>query len=193
MNYIANYSNKMNAKYVIFKIDRKPIPSFYDYQLTSNYYYCNFPQNECSLPKNEEKVIELQNTKNIIILSCSFENKEEIKADNWDNEANNLGICPFKKGALAGTEASTTMIFKCNSPDSIELLYIYKPLKKNMQNIIEYLQRNYSFKILFVDDIGNNSQLIKEFPELFKIAYPVYHYILGLKDKIAKENFFYYF
>ena len=203
MNYIANYSNKMNAKYVIFKIDRKPIPSFYDYQLTSNYYYCPCLQIECSSPKKEEKVFELQNTKNIIILSCPFENKEEIKADNWDNEAKNLGITnhlqflrvsPFFKGEGAGAQSSATiMIFKRNSPDSIELLYIYKPVKNNMQNIIEYLQRNYSFKILFVDDIGNNSQLIKEFPELFKIAYPVYHYILGLKDKIAKENFFYYF
>jgi hypothetical protein len=44
-----------------------------------------------------------------------------------------------------------------------------------------------------VDDIGNNSHLIKAYPESFKIAYPVYHYILGFKDKISKENFFYYF
>jgi hypothetical protein len=42
MNYIATYSNKMNVKYIIFKIDRKPIPSFYEYNLTSNYYYCPF-------------------------------------------------------------------------------------------------------------------------------------------------------
>ncbi len=28
-----------------------------------------------------------------------IENKEEIKADNWDNQANNLGVCPFFKGA----------------------------------------------------------------------------------------------
>jgi hypothetical protein len=39
MNYVANYSNKMNAKFIIFKIDRKPIPSFYEYNFTSNYYY----------------------------------------------------------------------------------------------------------------------------------------------------------
>jgi len=40
-------------------------------------------------------------------------------------------------------------------------------------------------QILFIpiDKVG---LFIKEFPELFKIAYPVYHYILGLKDKIAK-------
>ena len=225
MNYIANYSNEMNAKYVIFKIDRKPIPSFYEYNLASNYYYCSSPffkganpqsishylqkatSNPCS--QNEDQFFKYKNSKDIIILSCPFENKEEIKADNWDNEANNLGVTnkvsPFFKGAGAGAGAdnlgvspffkgaATTMIFKRNSPESIELLYIDKPNQKNIRNIVEYLQNNYSFKILMVDDIGNNSHLINAYPELFKIAYPVYHYILGLKDKIAKENFFYYF
>ena len=85
------------------------------------------------------------------------------------------------------------MIFKRNSPESIELLYIDNPNQQNIRNIVEYLYNNYSFKILMVDDIGNNPHLIKAYPESFKIAYPVYHYILGLKDKIAKENFFYYF
>ena len=214
MNYIATYSNKMNAKYVIFKIDRKPIPSFYEYNITSNYYYCSNPFKKGANPQrishylqkakaslcseNEDQFFKYKNSKNIIILSCPFENKEEIKADNWDNQANNLGVCPFFKGAgvspfFKGAGAATTMIFKRNSPESIELLYIYNPVKQNIQNIIEYLQNNHSFKILMVDDIGNNSHLINAYPESFKIAYPVYHYILGLKDKIAKENFFYYF
>jgi hypothetical protein len=100
-----------------------------------------------------------------------------------------LGVSPFFKGA----GADTTMIFKRNSPESIELLYIYKPNKQNIHNIIEHLYNNYSFDILFVDDIGNNSELIKEFPDSFKLSYPVYHYILGLKEKIEKQNFFYYF
>ena len=85
------------------------------------------------------------------------------------------------------------MIFKRNSPESIELLYINNPNKESISNIIEYLFNNYKFDILFVDDIGNNSHLLKIYPELFKIAYPVYHYILGLKEKIKKENLFYYF
>jgi hypothetical protein len=222
MNYIATYSNKMNAKYVIFKIDRKPIPSFYEYNLTSNYYYCSSPfkkganpqiashyfqtaryhlQKAKSIPcsENEDQFFKYKNSKDIIILSCPFENKEEIKADNWDNQANNLGVCPFFKGAgvspffKGAGAAATTMIFKRNSPESIELLYIDNPNQQNIRNIVEYLYNNYSFKILMVDDIGNNSHLIKAYPESFKIAYPVYHYILGLKDKIAKENFFYYF
>jgi hypothetical protein len=231
MNYIATYSNKMNAKYVIFKIDRKPIPSFYEYNLTSNYYYCSsspffkgatpqsISQNSkiishyfqiaryhlqkaksslCS--ENEDQFFKYKNSKDIIILSCPFENKEEIKADNWDNQANNLGVCPFFKGAGgspffkgAGAGAATTMIFKRNSPESIELLYIDNPNQQNIRNIVEYLYNNYSFKILMVDDIGNNHHLIKAYPESFKIAYPVYHYILGFKDKISKENLFYYF
>ena len=229
MNYIATYSNKMNAKYVIFKIDRKPIPSFYEYNLTSNYYYCSsspspfkkganpqiirpfkkgayaneslvicYPKIIRHFSKNKDQFFKYKNSKDIIILSCPFENKEKIKEDNWDNEANNLGVCPFFKGAggspfFKGAGAATTMIFKRNSPESIELLYIDNPNQQNIRNIVEYLYNNYSFKILMVDDIGNNSHLIKAYPESFKIAYPVYHYILGFKDKIAKENFFYYF
>jgi hypothetical protein len=235
MKYITNYSNLMNVKYIIFKIDRKPIPSFYEYNITSNYYYCcsspcpcpcpcpcpfkkganpcpfkkgAYPQIYSPYSENEDQFFKYKNSKDIIILSCPFENKEEIKADNWDNEANNLGVSPFFKGAggspffrgagagagaEAGAGAATTMIFKRNSPESIELLYIDNPNQQNIRNIVEYLYNNYSFKILMVDDIGNNSHLIKAYPESFKIAYPVYHYILGLKDKISKENFFYYF
>jgi hypothetical protein len=218
MNYIANYSNEMNAKYIIFKIDRKPIPSFYEYNLKSNYYYCPFkkranpqiasPNNSpffkgansyesqvirylqiaspCS--ENEDQFFKYKNSKDILILSCPLDKDiEELQ-----NKNNNLGVCPFFKGAGAGA-ASTTMIFKRNSPESIELLYIYNPNKQNIQNIIEYLENNHPFKILLVDDIGNNSHLIQAYPESFKIAYPVYHYILGFKDKIKKENFFYYF
>jgi hypothetical protein len=201
MNYIATYSNKMNAKYVIFKIDRKPIPSFYEYNLTSNYYYCSSPFKKGAYPQiaspnlqiaspcseNEDQFFKYKNSKDILILSCPLLDKDIEELQNKDN---NLGVCPFKKGAGA---AATTMIFKRNSPESIELLYIDNPNQQNIRNIVEYLYNNYSFKILMVDDIGNNLHLIKAYPESFKIAYPVYHYILGLKDKIAKENFFYYF
>jgi hypothetical protein len=192
MNYVANYSNEMNAKFIIFKIDRKPIPSFYEYNFTSNYYYMSYTSN---LFKNMSiKQIDchsINNSKNIII-SCSINdeyNRDEYSKDEYfgiEKEAENLGISPFKKGA-------TTMIFKRNSPESIELLYIYKPNKKNIYSIIGYLHKNYSFDFIFVDDIGNNSEVIKVFPESFKLAYPVYHYILGLKEIIEKQNFFYYF
>ena len=223
MNYIATYSNKMNAKYVIFKIDRKPIPSFYEYNLTSNYYYCSSspspfkkganpqiaspspfkkgdnPQSisqnsKIAIPcsENEDQFFKYRNSKDILIFSCPLD-KDIEESQNKDN---NLGVCPFKKGAGVSPffkGAATTMTFKRNSPESIELLYIDNPNQQNIRNIVEYLYNNYSFKILMVDDIGNNSHLIKAYPESFKIAYPVYHYILGFKDKIAKENFFYYF
>jgi hypothetical protein len=208
MNYIATYSNKMNAKYVIFKIDRKPIPSFYEYNLTSNYYYCcpffkganpcpfkkgAYPQIASPCSENEDQFFKYKNSKDILILSCPLLDKDIEELQNKDN---NLGVCPFFKGAGVSPffkGAATTMIFKRNSPESIELLYIDNPNQQNIRNIVEYLYNNYSFKILMVDDIGNNPHLIKAYPESFKIAYPVYHYILGLKDKIAKENFFYYF
>ena len=199
MNYITTYSNKMNAKYIIFKIDRKPIPSFYEYNITSNYYYCFplkkraysnesqvicYPQIVSHFSENKDQFFKYKNSKDIIILSCELDKDiEELQ-----NKDNNLGVSPFFKGA-----AATTMTFKRNSPESIELLYIDNPNQQNIRNIVEYLYNNYSFKILMVDDIGNNSYLIKAYPESFKIAYPVYHYILGFKDKIAKENFFYYF
>ena len=85
------------------------------------------------------------------------------------------------------------MNFKINSPDYIELLYIFYPEKQNIQNIIEYLQNNYSFKILITDDIGNNSHLIKTYDKLFQNGYPVYHYILGLTEKLDKEKYYYYY
>ncbi len=201
MNYISNYSNLLNVKYIIFKIDRKPIPSFYDYNLISNYYYCyysnlykkrintkivsHYLQKNCSCSEYADKFFKYKNSKDIIILSCPLDKNIEYS----QNKKENLMVCPFFKES---TE-ETIMIFKRNSTDSIELLYIYNPNQKNIQNIVEYLYNNYSFKILMVDDIGNNYHLIKTYPNLFKIAYPVYHYILGLKDKISKENFFYYF
>ena len=204
MNYIATYSNEMNAKYVIFKIDRKPIPSFYEYNITSNYYYSPFPLNKKAnynkskiishysqkidpSSENEDQFFKYKNSKDIIILTCQLDKYIE----NSQNNQNNLGVFSFFKGEVK--KAETAMIFKRNSPDSIELLHIKNPDQKNIHNIIEYLYNNYSFKILLVDDIGNNSYLIKTYPQSFKFAYPVYHYILGLKDKIAKENLFYYF
>jgi len=251
MNYIATYSNEMNAKYVIFKIDRNPIPSFYEYNLKSNYYYCLSPSlSPCPFKKGanpqivnhyfqkaklsqdsekEDQFFKYKNSKDIIILSCPLDKDIEDLQNNDNNlginffkGADNLGItnnklfvsvCPFKKGADnlgvtnnklfvsvcpffkgAGAGArETIMVFKRNSPESLELLYIYNPNQQNIHNIVEYLYNNYSFKILMVDDIGNNMHLIKTYPELFKIAYPAYHYILGLKDKIPKENLFYYF
>ena len=198
MNYIANYSNINNVKYVIFKIDKKPIPSFYDYNLTSNYYYMTSPFGKGANPqivspqivshyyKNEDQFLKYKNSKDIIILTSPLDKDIELE------ETDNFGVYNLFKeeGELS---KSTIIIFKRNSPESIELLYIYKPDQKNICNIIEYLYNNYSFKILMVDDIGNNSHVIKTYPKLFKIAYTVYHYILGYKDKIAKENFFYYF
>ena len=195
MNYTANYSNNMNVKFVIFKIDKKPIPSFYEYNLVSNYYYItslkkeNINQSHSSIQiikptqKNTCQFFKYINSKNIIILSSPI--KGNIKIDNYEN---NFGITPLFKEI-----EKTIMIFKRNSPESIELLYINNPNKESICNIIEYLFNNYKFDILFVDDIGNNSHLLKIYPKLFKIAYPVYHYILGLKEKIKKENLFYYF
>lgn len=39
MNSIAKYTNMNKAKYIVFKIDMNPIPSFQGYNFISNYYY----------------------------------------------------------------------------------------------------------------------------------------------------------
>ena len=39
MNSISKYTNSNKAKYIVFKIDMNPIPSFNGYNFTSNYYY----------------------------------------------------------------------------------------------------------------------------------------------------------
>jgi hypothetical protein len=194
MNYVSNYSNEMNAKFIIFKIDKKPIPSFYKYNTVSNYFYMSnlsnydsfFKENNLKITrpnyKNNDQFFKYLNSKNIIILSCSLDKNIPIK-----KEDHNFGISPFFK------DTKTIMILKKNSLKSIELLYIQNPIKECINNIMSYIYKNYIFDIFFVDDVGNNSYLINIYPNLFKIAYPVYHYILGLEEKIAKENFFYYF
>jgi hypothetical protein len=196
MNYVSNYSNKMNVKYIIFKIDKKPIPSFYEYNLVSNYYYMtSFKEiivKPCSTQliitshKNDSQFLKYNNSKNIIILSCPI--NEINKSHNYENNCENFGIDTFFK-----EKEITTMIFKKNTKESIELLYINNPDNQSIYNIMKYLFDNYKFNILFLDDIGNNSHILKIYPKSFKIGCPVYHYILGLKEKIKKENFFYYF
>ena len=133
-----------------------------------------------------------------------FSNEKKEICNYWNKNNNYFGVNPSSKEFVRSIiindkfritlqSNKTIMNFKRNSVESIELLYIYNPEKQDIMNIIEYLQNNYSFKIILTDDIGNNHHLIKAYPESFKIAYPVYHYILGFKEKISKEDFFYYF
>jgi hypothetical protein len=171
----------MNAKYIIFKIDRKPIPSFYNYQLISNYYYMNL------LPPSKNNSISITTIHYIYHPSINYQPKFILIG-----ELNESILCS-NQFRITLQSNKTIMNFKINSPDNIELLYIFYPENQNIQNIIEYLQNNYSFKILITDDIGNNSHLIQTYDKSFKIAYPVYHYILGLTEKLDKKKYYYYY
>jgi hypothetical protein len=181
MSYVSNYTNDMNAKYIIFKIDRKPIPSFYNYQLISNYYYMNL------LPPSKNNSISITTIHYIYHPSINYQPKFILIG-----ELNESILCS-NQFRITLQSNKTIMNFKINSPDNIELLYIFYPENQNIQNIIEYLQNNYSFKILITDDIGNNSHLIQTYDKSFKIAYPVYHYILGLTEKLDKKKYYYYY
>ena len=182
MSYVSNYTNEMNAKYIIFKIDRKPIPSFYDYQIVSNYYYMKL------FPTSAQKSSNIKNP-NFYNYNPSINYQPNFTLIGKLNE----NILCSNQFRITLQSNQTVMNFKIISPDNIELLYIFYPEKQNIQNIIEYLQNNYSFKILITDDIGNNSHLIQTYNESFKIAYPVYHYILGFTEKLDKEKYYYYY
>jgi len=181
MSYVSNYTNEMNAKYIIFKIDRKPIPSFYNYQLVSNYYYMNL------LSPSKKNSMKITTKHYIYHPSINYQPSFTLIG-----ELNESILCS-NQFRITLQSNKTVMNFKINPPDYIELLYIFYPEKQSIQNIIEYLQNNYSFKILITDDIGNNSHLIQTCNKLFKIAYPVYHYILGLTEKLDKEKYYYYY
>jgi hypothetical protein len=182
MSYVSNYTNEMNAKYIIFKIDKKPIPSFYDYQLISNYYYMNL------LPSSKNNPININTT-----VHYSYNPSINYQSNfTLIGELNESILCS-NQFRITLQSNKTVMNFKINSPDNIELLYIFYPKKQDIKNIIEYLQNNYSFKLLITDDIGNNSHLIQTYDKLFKNAYPVYHYIIGLTEKLDKEKYYYYY
>jgi hypothetical protein len=181
MSYVSDYSNKMNAKYIMFKIDRVPIPSFMGYNFTSSYYSM-----ELGLSQSFPMVVQLLSSKELSDISLSLTNFTlfPILDENILNNGEHRITLKCDK---------TIMNFKINSSKNIELLYLFYPNKQNIINIIEYIKFNYNFKHLMVDNIGNNWHIIKIYKKYFNYCYDVYHYILGMPDKICKEKFYYYY
>ena len=122
MNSISKYTNSNKAKYIIFKIDMNPIPSFHGYNMTSNYYYL------------------LKNKINYTIKTAQVQKKNigESDYDRINKSLSSLKFYPYlyKDTTFANTlvnddenitlfiDSKLIMIFKRHSRDHIELLYI---------------------------------------------------------------------
>jgi len=191
MNSISKYTNTNKAKYIIFKIDMNPIPSFHGYNMTSNYYY---------LSKNKINYLiksELVQKKNI----------DESDFDGINKSLSSLKFYPYlyKNTTFANTlvnddenitlfiENKVIINFKRHSPEHIELLYIFELDKIDIIEYckigLQYMKENESFDRITVDSIGFNMKIV----ELFEKTHITYHYILGLDEKLDAKDFYYYF
>ena len=191
MNSISKYTNSNKAKYIVFKIDMNPIPSFHGYNMTSNYYYL--------LKKNINYSIktDLVHKKNI----------EELDIEKINKSLSSLKFFPYLYkdttfvNTLVNDDENITLFidnklimnFKRHSRDHIELLYIFELDKIDIIEYskmgLQYMKENESFDRITVDSIGFNIRII----ELFEKTHITYHYILGLDEKIEPKDFYYYF
>ena len=191
MNSISKYTNSNKAKYIIFKIDMNPIPSFHGYNMTSNYYYL--------LKKNINYSIksDLVKKKNI----------EDSDFDKINKSLSSLRLFPYlyKNTTFANTLVNDdenitlfihnklVMNFKRHSSEHIELLYIFELDKIDIIEYckmgLQYMKENEQFDRITVDSIGFNIKIVK----LFEKTHITYHYILGLDEKLETKDFYYYF
>jgi len=191
MNSISKYTNLNKAKYIVFKIDMNPIPSFQGYNFISNYYYL--------LKKNINYSIKtaLVQKKNI----------EELDIEKINKSLSSLKFFPYlyKDTTFANTlvnddenitlfvDSKLIMNFKRHSRNHIELLYIFELDKIDIIEYckmgLQYMKENESFDRITVDSIGFNTKIV----ELFEKTHITYHYILGLEEKLDAKDFYYYF
>jgi len=193
MNEVANYTNINNSKFIMFKIDLHPIPSFKDFNFKSWYYTC-IKQN---ISNNKNMIVEKKD------ISPSYFPKINIFFKN------NLKFYPIieEKSSLANIlinndERITLVIeekiiinMKYNSNNYLEILYIFC-LENNDELLKEsliYIINNIEFKYLYIDAIGYNIKAIDIMSSYFRKKHETYHYILGLKEKLEPKDVYYYF
>jgi len=190
MNSISKYTNSNKAKYIVFKIDMNPIPSFHGYNMTSNYYYLLKKDINYNISAQVNKI-----------------NIDELDIDKINKSLSSLKFYPYlyKNTTFANTlvndDENITIIvdnklimnFKRHSRDHIELLYIFELDKINIIEYckmgLQYIKENESFDRITVDSIGFNTRIV----ELFEKTHITYHYILGLEEKLDAKDFYYYF
>jgi hypothetical protein len=191
MNSISKYTNSNNAKYIIFKIDMNPIPSFHGYNMTSNYYYL--------LKKNINYSIK-----------SNFIQKKNVEESDFDRINKSLFSLKFFPYLYKNTTFANTLVnddenitlfidnklvmnFKKHSREHIELLYIFELDKIDIIEYckmgLQYIKENELFDRITVDSIGFNIKIV----ELFEKTHITYHYILGLDEKLETKDFYYYF
>ena len=191
MNSISKYTNSNKAKYIIFKIDMNPIPSFHDYNMTSNYYYLLKKDINYSIKPDlvQKKNIGESDYDRInkLLSSLKFYTylyKNTTFANTLVNDDENITIVIDNK---------LIMNFKRHSSDHIELLYIFELDKIDIIEYckmgLQYMKENESFDRITVDSIGFNTRIV----ELFEKMHITYHYILGLEEKLDTKDFYYYF
>lgn len=191
MNSISKYTNSNKAKYIIFKIDMNPIPSFHGYNMTSNYYYL--------LKKNINYSIKIE--------PVQKKNIGELDIEKINKSLSSLKLFPYlyKNTTFANTlvnddenitlfiDRKLIMNFKRHSSDHIELIYIFELDKIDIIQYckmgLQYMKENESFDRITIDSIGFNIKII----ELFEKTHITYHYILGLDEKLEPKDFYYYF
>jgi len=191
MNSISKYTNSNKAKYIIFKIDMNPIPSFHGYNMTSNYYYLLKKKIDYSM-----KITTVQ--------------KKSIEETNFDGINKSLSSLKFYPYLYKGSTFANTLVnddenitlvidnklvmnFKRHSLEHIELLYIFELNKIDIIEYckmgLQYMKENELFDRITVDSIGFNMKIV----ELFEKTHITYHYILGLDEKLDTKDFYYYF
>jgi hypothetical protein len=191
MNSISKYTNTNKAKYIVFKIDMNPIPSFHGYNMTSNYYYLlkkNINYSIKSAPVQKKNIGESDfNRINKSLSSLKFFPylyKNTTFANTLVNDDENITI---------NIDNNVIMNFKRHSRDHIELLYIFELDKIDIIEYckigLQYMKENESFDRITVDSIGFNTRIV----ELFEKTHITYHYILGLEEKLDAKDFYYYF
>jgi hypothetical protein len=189
MNSISKYTNMNKAKYIVFKIDMNPIPSFQGYNFISNYYYLLKNDINYSVKNTiiEKKNIDEYDKINKLLSSLKFYPYLYINttfANTLVNDDENITIIINKK---------LIMNFKRHSHEHIELLYIFELDKIDIIEYckmgLQYMKENESFDRITMDSIGFNTRIV----ELFEKTHITYHYTLGLTEKLEANDFYYYF
>jgi len=191
MNSISKYTNSNKAKYIIFKIDMNPIPSFHGYNMTSNYYYLlkkdiNYSIKSDLVKKKNigESDFDIINKSLSLLRFYPYLYKNTTFANTLINDDENITLFVDNK---------LIMNFKRHSHEHIELLYIFELDKIDIieycKTGLQYIKENELFDRITVDSIGFNMKIV----ELFEKTHITYHYILGLNDKLEPKDFYYYF
>jgi len=192
MNQVSVYTTKMNVKFVCFKIDLRPIPSFQDYNMVSDYYIFR-------------KKRQMNPVENVKILYSVPEDKriDDYFANNFDFYPANINNFLITNDERLTFIVEDKVIFnlRFNSPQNLELLYIifleYLQSEEEVAHLIEkatsFINNNFNFNKLFVDGVGMNLLYIRVMSKYLENLHPTYHYILGMEEKLKIERYYYYF